>query len=101
MKFMVGCSSDSRAGTACPRHMVTRWNSHRGALPVGPTHRASSTRAAGLWPERPLTTYLLWGSMSCVRAAGMYLDTDVDCWREGSDMLEGYDLVIQVGERPF
>ena len=26
---------------------------------------------------------------------GMYVDSDIDCWREGSDMLAGYDVVLQ------
>lgn len=32
----------------------------------------------------------------CPRNAGLYLDSDTECWREGSDMLEGHDLVLQV-----
>lgn len=28
--------------------------------------------------------------------AGLYIDTDMECWRDGSDMLAGYDLVFQV-----
>ena len=27
---------------------------------------------------------------------GLYLDVDTECWREGSDMLAGADLVFQV-----
>jgi hypothetical protein len=30
-------------------------------------------------------------------AAGLYLDSDVECWREGADMLAGYDVVLPVG----
>ncbi len=26
-------------------------------------------------------------------------DTDTECFREGYDMLEGYDLVVQVSEQ--
>ncbi|EFN58265.1 hypothetical protein CHLNCDRAFT_142222 [Chlorella variabilis] len=29
------------------------------------------------------------------RLGGMYLDSDIECWREGSDMLRGFDLVAQ------
>ncbi|KAI3429257.1 hypothetical protein D9Q98_005354 [Chlorella vulgaris] len=29
------------------------------------------------------------------RVGGLYLDSDMECWRESSDMLEGFDLVAQ------
>lgn len=37
-----------------------------------------------------------WALCAC-KGAGLYLDTDTECWREGSDMLEGHDVVLQVG----
>ena len=41
------------------------------------------------WAARLLRFYLA--------GAGLYLDSDVECWQEGADMLAGYDVVLQVG----
>lgn len=42
----------------------------------------------GFWPAPDLH------SVPC--HLGLYLDSDIDCWRDPSDKLEGYDVVLQV-----
>ena len=36
---------------------------------------------------------LMW--LSPLRS-GLYMDSDIDCWRDATDMLVGYDIVLQV-----
>lgn len=51
-------------------------------------------------PYRHSYQQAYWACMcgSCLSLpAGVYLDSDIECWREAYDMLEGFDFVGQVG----
>lgn len=71
---------------------------HRCALP-SPPRRAASSHPPRLLPIPPTPPSLC--SADALRylvlyhMGGLYVDSDVECWRESSDLLRGFDVVLQ------
>lgn len=62
---------------------------------VVPCYLGSSSEPSDLYP----LPFLLWHIPTRPHSSlppGLYLDSDIECWRESYDMLAGFDFVAQV-----